>query len=147
MSDETEFDPKKFDYDKATRWLGAWVLTVDHPTLTWAWEVTSGTIDAYAVANLTPKTPMRVNRAELWYDWFMSWEGGDAHYGIHGVMQEFAHACPEEAVSQQLVTVSEAFDIGKGNKVTTRRSKSKAPAEKATLRVVVDNTIPTKRTP
>lgn len=146
MSDETEFDPTKFDYEKATRWIGSWVITIDDPTLTWAWEATYGTIDAYAVAGFSPKNTMRANRAELWHDWFMSWSGGDAHYGVHGVMQEFAHACPEEAVNQQLVTVNEAFDIGKGNKLLPRRSKSKAPAEKTTLRVVVDNTA-TKRTP
>lgn len=143
-----EFDPRTFDYEKATRWIASWVLTVSDPTLTWAWDATYGTIDAYAVAGFGPKNTMRANRAELWYDWFLSWEGGDAHYGIHGVMQEFAHACPEEAVGQQLVTVNEALDIGRGKKVVSpRKSTSKrAPAKKtATLRVVVDNTI--KRTP
>lgn len=142
MSNENEFDPKKFDDAKARRWLGSWVSTVDNPQLTWAWDAVAGVIDVYAALNLTRENTLESNRRELWHDWFSSWDGGEAHYGVHGVMQEFAFACPEEIATQQLLTVEEAFDIGRGKSPSaTHPSRRKAPKEKPSgLRIVVDNT-------
>jgi hypothetical protein len=142
MSENDEF--KSFDHERARRWVAAWVSTVDHPQLTWAWDVVVAVIDVYATMNLSPDNTMTLNRKELWYDWFNAWQEGDAHWGVHGVMQEFAHACPEEHVEHQLLTLNEAYDIGMGRKLAPKGGKKRQkPEEKPaapTLRVVVDNT-------
>jgi hypothetical protein len=147
MSNEND-EAKGFDYEKATRWVNAWVATVDHPNLTWAWDVTVGVIDVYATMNLTRDNTVTANRKEMWFDWFNAWEEGDAHWGIHGMMEEFAHACPEEAQAEQVITLNEAYEIGMGRKLAPKGGKKprKAPEVKPAapaLRVVVDNTTKT----
>ena len=137
-----------FDYEKAQRWITMWVNTVDHPQMTWAWDIVIGVLDVHAAAGLTPLNSMKEQRSELWTDWFASWEGGDAHFAVHGAMHEFANACPEERISEQILTVNEAYEIGigKGKGVRARaKEKKAAPTPKAaTLRVVVDNTTTAK---
>jgi len=139
MSDTT------FAYAKAQAWLNGWVSTADHPELTWAWEACVGIIELYAVISATDETPLDAKRAELWSDWFASWEGGDAHYGIHGAMQEFAHACPEDCVNDQLLAIAEAYDFATG-KVDKQKRLSRAKVKvkpeplKPVLKLVVDNT-------
>jgi hypothetical protein len=150
VSDEQEDEFTSFDFDRAKKWVASWVSTVNHPQLTWAWDVTVGCIDVYAAMNLTADTTMTRNRKEYWYDWFNAWQDGDAHWGIHGLMQEFAHACPEEYQSNQVITLNEAYDIGMGRKLTPKGGKKprKAPETKPvapTLRVVVDNTVKTTK--
>lgn len=134
---------KSFDYEKAKQWVFGWVVTVDNPQLTWSWDVVVGIIDVYAAANLTPKNSMSANRRELWHDWFNAWQDGEAHYGIHGAMQEFANACPEEYMSHQVITLNEAYEIGMNRKLVPKGKKREKPEVKPTapmLRVVVDNT-------
>jgi len=150
MSDETD-DFKAFDYEKAARWIEGWVETVDHPQLTWAWDAVVGVLDVYANLNVTSDTPLSMARKELWFDWFNAWQDGDAHYGIHGVMQEFAHACPDEHMDHQVITLNEAYDIGMGRKLAPRGGKKRQPPETKptapTLRVVIDNTTTATRKP
>lgn len=138
-----------FDYTKAQAWLNGWVATVDCPELTWAWEATVGVIDLYATISIDEDDSLEAKRAELWADWFASWEGGDAHYGIHGVMQEFAHACPEDCLSEQVLAINEAYDFATGKGGTQRRPTrvKKAPPPTPVVRLVVDNTPTPRKTP
>lgn len=114
-----------FMYDNARKWVNGWVGNVGDPQLSWAWNATVGVIDLYASISLTPTEGMHEKRAEFWMDWFVAWEedGGEAHYGIYGVMQEFMHACPDGMESEQLLVISEAFGYGKGESAPRGRRK------------------------
>ena len=116
-----------FKYEHSQKWIDKWVATVAYPELQWAWDVTLGTIDLYASLSVTRKEPLDVKRRELWYDWFESWEGGDAHFGIHAAMQEFVHACPEGREAEQLLVIGEAYALGTGT-VPEKAPKVPAPS-------------------
>jgi hypothetical protein len=138
MSEDAESPWLTFKYDRAQQWIDGWVSTVSHPELVWAWEVTLGIIDLYATVSVTKKDSLDAKRRELWYDWFSSWDGGDAHFGIHGAMQEFAYACPEGRESEQLLVVAEAYDLGTGvvrEKTPIKQAEKPAPAKKPSAEV------------
>lgn len=140
-----------FDHRRAVAWIHGWVATVDHPELTWAWDAAVRVVQVYAELGAAceghdddalPDDRVRVHADEHWADWFAAWEGGDAHYGVHGAMQEFAYACPEELCGEQLRVIGEALDHGWGRTPTVpvgKRAKgagAKAAAPPPALRLL-----------
>lgn len=131
---------ERFDHRRAVAWLNGWVATADEPELQWAWEAAVAIVDVYARLGVgceeprdgeSPEEQLRRHADEQWADWFASWEEGDAHFGVHGAVQEFAFACPPELVGDQLRVVQEAWDHGWGRlpqvpKRTRRATRSAA---------------------
>jgi hypothetical protein len=136
-----------FDADKARRRVARFVESVDDPTLHWAWEVTQGLVGVYATASMNRGDKLPEKLTEYWHDLFESWHGGAANYGLIGMMTEFGSACPEEMQEEQEVIMAEAFALGKGEPVGTKKRvlgilDAQAVVKPApTLRLVVDNTV------
>jgi hypothetical protein len=107
-----------FKHTKAVQHLSQWVYTLGNPELTWALAVATGTIICYADVSLeSDATPRARNRkiAEMWEDWFNAgYPDGEAHFGIHGVYEEFLQACPSGSEGAQILALEQAAAIGRG---------------------------------
>ena len=114
----SSFKPSLFKHSKAVHHLEQWVYTLAHPELTWALAVTTGTIVCYAEVSLEVDASPRARTrkiAEMWEDWFNAgYEDGEAHFGIHGVYQEFLNACPPGSEGAQILALEQAAAIGRG---------------------------------
>ena len=121
-----------FRYAKATAHVERWVQEVDHPELTWAFAVVVGTVVCYADISIPDDAAPRVRSkkiAEMWEDWFNAgYDDGCAHYGIHGVYQEFLMACPSGAEGAQILVLEQAAAIGRGEVPTaSMEQRRRAP--------------------
>lgn len=127
----------------AVTYLDRWIATVDHPQLNWAWDIVQDLVDLYARANVTGEQSFAAARREMWRDWFATWVEGDAHFGIHGAMQELQNACPPERYEELLLTLEACVQIGETGKLPTRSRRSrvgtKPPPPAPRLSLVVDN--------
>ena len=145
---------RPFDDKKARGYLAAWMSTMEHPELRWAWMAACGIIELYAELCTTRKKSLADSRREQWRDWFDCWGEGDgeAHYGIIGAMQEVENAVPLEHWDSFCVTLDHAREIGDTGLMPTSESTLRLrkrsavatpePAKPAAvgLRLVVNNT-------
>jgi hypothetical protein len=116
---ESEEPQRPFEHRKASEYIDAWVSTVAHPEVVWAWDAARSIIELYATLGVTRKKSLEVCRREQWVDWFASWWEGDAHFGIHGAVQELAHAIPHEHMDSFWVTLDHARQIGETGRMPT----------------------------
>jgi hypothetical protein len=107
-----ELDPARFEDGRARAVVARWVASVDDPQLNWAWDAVCGVLAHYAALNAPSASGLVAARREVWFDWFAAARDGEAHFGVHGVMQEFLCACPEPHVNAQIATMEEAFAAG-----------------------------------
>lgn len=158
----SEEHSRPFDDRKAMGYIDKWVSTVAHPELTWAWDVACGVIELYAALSTTRKKSLAACRREQWFDWFASWDEGDAHFGIRGAKEEVENAIPLEHWDSFCVTLDQARQIGETGRMPTddstpRREKPSAvppnpavvPAKPAAvaLKLVVNNVSKVATTP
>ncbi len=127
----------EFRHEPARLYVEAWIDTQDEPTLNWAWDIVNGVVGVYAEASDEPM-------GSMWCDWFAAAVSPDeeAHRGIHGVVEEFMHACPDDRLMELSNVLDAASRIGRGlapHPPPPRRPTS--PARRvARLTLVVDNT-------
>lgn len=139
---EPEVPSPPFRSDAARQYLDVWVDLVDDPTLNWAWDVVQGILKVYAECG-------DATQSALWADWFLASGGSDAeaYLGVHGALQEFLHACPDEHADDQLRVLGEAVRIGLGLPAYPENASKRGPDRRRTparpvprLTLVVDNT-------
>ena len=137
-----------FQAEKARKHIAKFVESVDDPVFNWSWEVTQGLIHAYANASIQRGEKLLTVYSGYLYDFLAAWHGGEANYGLIGMMQEFGDACPDSHEDQHEIVMAEAFALGRGEKPFERVKPAPVdvavapapPVAVAPLRLVVDNT-------
>jgi hypothetical protein len=110
---EQEYDKTKFDYVRARRAVDWWVDHLNDKHVNWAWEIFMGCAEVYANFSIPKGGTMSDALGGIYYDFFDAWFNGCANYGIIGIMQEFANACPDEHSADQERIMTLAFEAGK----------------------------------
>jgi hypothetical protein len=115
-TNDTTYDKTKFDYVKARRAVDLWVDNLNHPNVNWSWEIMLGCAEVYGNLGVNKFGTFKESLASIYHDFFDAWHNGSANFGIIGIMQEFAEACPEEHAEDQSRIMALAFAAGKSGK-------------------------------